>query len=58
MDGTPLGILFPHLFKPSRRKGATVRDAVSNRNWVACIKPNPDAATLTEYLQLWELLDR
>ena len=57
LDGQPLSLRFPLLYKHSINKATSVRDALTDRGWVANIKRNPSRATLTEYLQLWALLE-
>ena len=57
LQGVPLCDRFPSLFKHSRMRSLSVRQALPNRHWITMIKPNPSMTVLREYLLLWELLD-
>ncbi|KAM0856922.1 hypothetical protein ACQ4PT_048824 [Festuca glaucescens] len=57
LQGVPLCNRFPNLFKHSRRRSSSVREALVDRAWVSNIKLNPSLQVLSEYLQLWELID-
>ncbi|CAM0958165.1 unnamed protein product [Alopecurus aequalis] len=54
---TPLCSLYPKLFKHSRHRNASVRQALPGRAWISSIKPNPSPEVLAEYLALWAHLD-
>ena len=57
LQSWPLKSRFPALFKHSRRRNISVREALTNRAWISLIKINPSLAVLTEYLQLWAILE-
>ncbi|XP_071679995.1 uncharacterized protein [Lolium perenne] len=55
LDDTPPKVLAPLIFKVSRRKKRSVRDALDSQNWVADI--NVDSFTvehLEQYVRLWD----
>ena len=57
LQGIPLCVRFPALFKHSRLRNVNVRIALTNRHWISLIKPNPSLTVLSDYIQLWELLE-
>ena len=58
LNPTPLYLLYPNVYKHSRMKNCSVRQAIPNRSWISCIKPRPTRLVLQEYLQLWQMLDQ
>jgi hypothetical protein len=56
--GVPLCTSYPALYKHSRRHDISVREALSDRGWIASIKRDPTRQVLHDYLSLWELLER
>jgi hypothetical protein len=53
IDGQTPASLFPLLFRHSRRKNRTVREAVLNGKWISDIAYNLDASLLREFFILW-----
>jgi hypothetical protein len=53
IDGQAPASLFPLLFRHSRRKNRSVREAVHNGNWIGDIAYNLNAGLLREFLNLW-----
>ena len=50
-------VQFPNLFKHSRQRQITVRNALSQNGWIAQIKANPPRQVLVEYIQLWCMVE-
>ena len=56
LQGWPLRERFPNLYRGSKQRNICLRDAITNRAWISRIKQNPSLLVLTEYVQLWVLL--
>ena len=56
MGQSTLRSQFPALYKYCRRKRRTVADALTEHRWVKDLRQAPRAAILTEFLQLWRLI--
>jgi hypothetical protein len=57
MDGRTLASMYPLLYMHSRRKNRTVRDAVTNGNWIRDIAHNLNHELLREFFDLWTKID-
>ena len=57
LEGWPLKLRFPALYKHSRRRDIMVREALTSKFWITLIKACPTRNVLSEYLLLWRLLD-
>lgn len=53
MEGRPPANLFPLLYRHSRRKHRSVRDAIENDKWVRDIAYNLNHDLLNEFFRLW-----
>lgn len=53
IDGWPPAKLCPQLYKHSRRKNRTVKEALMNQNWIRDIAYNLNHDLLNEFFKLW-----
>jgi len=57
LDGRPPAKLYPLLYRHSRRKNRSVRDALTRQNWVRDVAYNLNHDLLSEYFKLWTAID-
>ncbi|WVZ88969.1 hypothetical protein U9M48_035436 [Paspalum notatum var. saurae] len=57
INGVSPALLFPELFKHSKRKNRTVAEALRDDNWIRDILHDLTVGLLSEYTQLWELVE-
>ncbi|WVZ69638.1 hypothetical protein U9M48_018397 [Paspalum notatum var. saurae] len=57
INGASPALLFPELFKHSKRKNRTVAEALRDDNWIRDILHDLTVGLLSEYTQLWELVE-
>lgn len=54
-QGTPLRDQFPHLYSHSRGRRLSLLAALTDRKWIACIRSNPSAQVLADYVHVWHI---
>uniref|UniRef100_A0A453SA40 Reverse transcriptase zinc-binding domain-containing protein n=1 Tax=Aegilops tauschii subsp. strangulata TaxID=200361 RepID=A0A453SA40_AEGTS len=54
-QGTPLRELFPQLYSHSRGHNLSLMTALADRKWITCIKENPTAQVLADYVRVWNI---
>ena len=57
LDGRPPAKLYPLLYRHSRRKNRSVRDALTGQNWVRDVAYNLNHDLLSEFFKLWTTID-
>ena len=57
LDGNAPALLFPLLFKHSKRKKRTVAEALLDDQWIRDVAYDLTVPLLDEFVQLWELID-
>jgi hypothetical protein len=50
-------MMFPELFKHSKRKNRSVADALLNDNWISDVAHDLSPALMAQYIMLWILVD-
>jgi hypothetical protein len=56
LQGEAPASLYPTLFRHSRRKNRTVKDAITSDKWVSDVDHNMTVQLIEEYLSLWARL--
>jgi hypothetical protein len=56
LQGEAPASLYPTLFRHSRRKNRTVKDAIMGDKWVSDVDHNMTVQLIEEYLSLWACL--
>jgi hypothetical protein len=57
LDGMSPVVMFPALFKQSKRNNRFVADVVDNDSWIRDIMQDISAVLFIDYIMLWTLVD-
>ena len=57
LDGNAPALLFPLLFKHSKRKNRTVAEALSEEQWIRVVPYDLAVPLLDEFVRLWGLIE-
>ena len=57
LDGNAPALLFPLLFKHSKRKNRTVAEAISEEQWIRDVSYDLTVPILDEFVRLWGLIE-
>ena len=57
LDGNTPALLFPLLFKHSKRKNRTVAEALSEEQWIRVVSYDLAVPLLDEFVHLWDLIE-
>uniref|UniRef100_A0A8R7VIC8 Reverse transcriptase zinc-binding domain-containing protein n=1 Tax=Triticum urartu TaxID=4572 RepID=A0A8R7VIC8_TRIUA len=53
LNGGVPALVFPNLYKHSKKRKITVNEGLTNSKWISLIKHNPDVDVLSEFINLW-----